>query len=119
MFITYRNNSIYQDICQELSLEDGEGTYDVYHMSDTRFTRQRKKACMVISNHLIEPTCSTLQRLGRTGFGHLAAHHRGDLGSQQFDLFREQVVVVFEVKAKQLEGFDEGTATSDDLGTAI
>jgi hypothetical protein len=34
---------------------------------------------------LIEPTCSTLQRLGWTGFGKLTAHHRGDLGSQQFD----------------------------------
>src|SRR5713226_1966191 len=40
---------------------------------------------MVISNHVIEPTCSTLQRLGWTGFGHLTAYHRGDLGSQQFD----------------------------------
>lgn len=38
---------------------------------------------------------------------------------QQVDLFGEQVVVVLQVKAKQLEGFDEGAATGDDLGTAI
>src|SRR5260221_11313968 len=33
----------------------------------------------------IEPTCSTLQRSCWTDFGHLTAHHRGDLGPQQFD----------------------------------
>jgi hypothetical protein len=38
---------------------------------------------------------------------------------QQVDLFREQVVVVVQVKSKQLEGFDECAVTSDDLGTAI
>jgi hypothetical protein len=36
-------------------------------------------------NHLIEPTCETLQRLCWTDSGDLAAYHRSDLGSQQFD----------------------------------
>src|SRR5258708_31966388 len=48
-------------------------------------SRLGSKACMVISNHLLEPTWSTLHHLCWTGFGHLTAHHRGDLGSQQFD----------------------------------
>jgi hypothetical protein len=40
-------------------------------------------------------------------------------GEEEVEFFREEIVVIFELEAKERKGFNEGTAANDDFGAAV